>query len=265
VAVFVALALTASTIYFALDARAARRAAARAPAPDGVAGGPDETPGRAAAAPADSAPGELVRLRIENQALKRRAFELGATAGAEPPPAAAPDGGARSWRDRIEEMRKTDPERYKRITERREQRRAEVEASMQEQLALLEQRLERLGDAPANRTEADLVNKIAAITAELAQLGEKWQALAQLPEAERAAQSQALADRSRDLYGQLTTLRAEDRRMQLEQLGTTMGLSPDQSKQMASSVNTIVKNTDTPRGQRPRGPGPAPAPGGGPR
>ena len=253
IAVIVAVGFGSSTAYFASQARAARRAAA-AGAPR--AGG-DAVAGQAAADSADAGRGsdEVRRLRAENAALRRRLLEqeMGLAGAGRP----GPDGGAlRSWMDRLEEMRKNDPERYKRMMERREQRRAEVEASLQEQLARLDQRLEALGaaDTADAKKESELLSKIASVMAELSQLNDKVQALGQLPEAERAAQGQALGQQARELYGQLADLRAEDRRNQLVQLGAQLGLGSDQSTQLAASVDRIVKETDT-RGQRPRGPG----------
>jgi chromosome segregation ATPase len=262
IAVIAALGLGASTVYFALDARAARKTAAdRARRAGAGEIGKALTGAAADRGAAAGASDEVRRLRAENLALMRRLAEHEPAATAGRPYL---DGGAlRGWLDRLEEMRKTDPERYRRIMERREQRRTDHEASLQEQFARIDQRLEALGNAEtaAAKEEAELLNKIAAVMSQLSQLGDKMQSLASLPESERGAQSLALGQQGRDLYNQLQTLRQQDRQNQLNQLGAQLGLSSDQTASMASAIDRIVKETD-PRNMRPRGPGGPGGPGG---
>jgi hypothetical protein len=248
VAVLCAVALGASTIYFALEARAARRQVGREPAADEVAA-PAASRGPAPAA--GRSDDELRRLRAENQMLRLRLL------AAEPAAASAPrrhDGGVGGWRARLEALKTRDPERYKRIMERREQRRAMMASSLQDQLAQLDLRLDALGDSPAERKEADLLNSIAEVMGRISELGDKWQALAQLSDEERAAQAPALMEQSRALYQQLADLRMNDRQNQLTQLGGQLGLSADQTRQLTGEVERIVKETDM-RPLRPRGPG----------
>jgi hypothetical protein len=232
--------LASSTVYFAVQAHSARTRLREAD--------PASDPAHAAAEPQSEASlrgtlwardAEVARLSAENRTLRARL--LGA------PASAAPDAGAgRPW---LEELKTRDPERYRRMMDRREQARLDRANEFQSALARIEQRLEAIppeGRTPRSQKEAELLEQMHSALQQLEQLGDKFQQARQLPEAERGPALQALQQQGMELYGQVVALKQQDRQMQLEQLAGQEGIPSSNVPTFTQQVDQIVKETQPP-------------------
>jgi hypothetical protein len=246
-AVIAAVALGATTVYFALQARAARAElrAASAAHDDGEAPGSPRSGAAAPLAAGSAGDRELARLRSENQALRARlaAAVAAAAAGEGDPPAPerpAGDAGARAHDDR------------------RGQPRADLEGQQGASgpLAARGEALQEGERTPRSQKEAELVSQMASAAQQLRDIADKIQAARQLPEDERQATLAALRQQGWDAYGQLAALKGQDRQMQLEALAAQSGISPDNAAGFASQVGQVVKDTQPPRPPRSLGPPP---------
>jgi hypothetical protein len=160
-----------------------------------------------------------------------------------PPPGRSGDGrrgeDPTSW---LERLRTEDPERYERIQKEREERRQRMESRLAEQYARLDERLQ----SAQTQQEADLVVSLADTLNQMNDVRLKWEGLAQVPEEQRQQQFQQLIQQSRDLYGSYTTLRSQDRQLQLQQLATQLGYQNEaDAKQFVEAINRIYSETDT--------------------
>ena len=268
----VALLTSASAAaYFAYDARAARAARTT---PETRPTGDDERPVTSSATGTAPSAGDLARLELENRELKRRLAQMMVQAETGQPAAAAerPRGRGR-W---LEGLKEKDPERYKKMVERREERRLSREVALQDQISRVEERLEAQRaasegqngqESPQAQKQGELLNQIASTLQELGGLRDKWSEINQLPDAERFDKAQELFQKSQELRGKLADLQQQDRDNQLKDLGSRLGLGDGQVEDLSRSVNQIVKDTSPPRPGGPRGgaAGAGPAGGGGRR
>jgi hypothetical protein len=147
-------------------------------------------------------------------------------------------GQFNAWLDRI---RQEDPERYQQIVEQREQRRQRAEQAFQDQLAQLDARAQ---NAPTQQ-EADLATQLADTLAKLGDLRTQMQAARNLPEdnPQRQTQIDQVAAEMRTASQQLNDLRRQDRALQLQTLGTTLGLTDEKTQALIDGVPQIYQNT----------------------
>ncbi len=145
---------------------------------------------------------------------------------------------ANAWLDRI---RQEDPQRYQQIVAQREQRRQQAEQAFQDQLAELDVRAQ---NAPTQQ-EADLATQVADTLSKLNDLRTQMQAARNLPEddPQRQVQLDQLGQETRPLVQQLGQLRAQDRSLQLQTLGKTLGLDDNKTQTLVDSVPQIYQNT----------------------
>jgi hypothetical protein len=252
--------LASSTTYFAIQVHKAKgqaRAGDRAGDPAADPGAPQGEAALRGTLWARDA--EIARLAAENRGLRARL--LGNAA-----PAAADAGAGRPW---LEDLKARDPERYKQMMERREQFRIDRANELHSALARIEARLEAIppeGRTPRSQKEAELLEQMQTAMQQLEQLGDKFQQARQLPEAERGPALQALQQQGMDLYGQLVTLKQQDRQMQLEQLAGQSGIPSTNVSTFTQQVDQIVKDTQPPSRRGffggPGGPGGPTAPSG---
>ena len=92
----------------------------------------------------------------------------------------------------------------------------------------------------------NLISQISDTVGQLNDLRQQWQDIRELPEDQRRQKFEELATTTRDAYQALTTLRAQDRQMQLQQLAAQVGYSSaaDQ-KQFTKAIQQIYQETDT--------------------
>ena len=142
----------------------------------------------------------------------------------------------------MERLKTEDPERYKQIQEDRERRRQYVEGLVRDQLTRLDQRLQMA----QSQEEVNLISQISDTVGQLNDLRQQWQDIRELPDDQRHQKFEELATTTREAYQNLSTLRAQDRQMQLQQLAAQVGYSSatDQA-QFAKAIQQIYQETDT--------------------
>jgi hypothetical protein len=143
-----------------------------------------------------------------------------------------------AWLDRI---RQEDPQRYQQIVAQREERRQRAEQAFQDQLAQLDARAQ---NAPTQQ-EADLATQLADTLGKLSDLRTQMQAARNLPEdnPQRQAQIDQVAAEMRTASQQLNDLRRQDRTLQIQNLGTSLGLSDEKTQALIDGVPQIYQNT----------------------
>jgi hypothetical protein len=153
-------------------------------------------------------------------------------------PSSGGRGGAAAWMDRL---RQEDPERYKQIIQQREERRKTTDLRYQETIDQLDQRAQ---SAPT-QAEADLVGQIADTLAKLNDLRQKWQAIRDLPDDQRQAQTAELAAQTRQTTDQLRDLSQQDRTLQLQKFARDLGVTDDNGVQsFVDGITSIYSNTN---------------------
>ena len=147
-------------------------------------------------------------------------------------------GPANAWLDR---MRQEDPQRYQQIVAQREQRRQQAEQAFQDQLTELSTRAQ---NAPTQQ-EADLATQVADTLTKLNDLRTQMQAARNLPEEDPQRQTQIdqIAADMRIANQQLGDLRRQDRALQLQTLGKTLGLADDKTQALVDAIPQIYQNT----------------------
>jgi len=176
---------------------------------------------------------DQLRRRLETQAPPRVAVVLATNA-----PARSSSTNRVSW---LERMQQENPERYKQIMEEREQRRQRVDAFMKEQFTRLDERLQ----TAQTQEEADLINQLTDTLQKADELRLKWEEVRQLPEAQRAEHAQELRAESWQIYQTLGQLRAQDRKIQLEQVARDLGYrDPKDVQAFVDSLDRIYTETD---------------------
>lgn len=145
-------------------------------------------------------------------------------------------GGTEGWLDRIKQQ---DPERYKQVVAERDQRRKDLQDWQAETLAQLAARAQ----SPSMPEEAALVTQISDTLTKLNDLRQQMAASRQLPDDQRQAQMAQLIPEMQSTWQQLTALRDQDRALQYLLLGKQLGLSPDRAQSLATTIPTILQNT----------------------
>jgi hypothetical protein len=172
---------------------------------------------------------------------------------------ARPDFGQFSRRNMsnyLERIRQQDPERYKEITQRIQQRQQQAAQERDDQMAALAQRAQNA----ATPEEADVVAQISDTLNKINDLRQSRAAVADLPETEQQTQMQSINQQLRDAMQDLSQLRDQDRTIQYQKLADDLKLSDSDKQKLVSSIPQILKETQVSPGRGPGGPG---GPGGG--
>lgn len=140
----------------------------------------------------------------------------------------------------LEQLRTTDPERYKQIQTEREQHRQQHAAELQQQFDKLDARLQ----TATTQTEADLVTQIANTLAHMDDLRQQFQQVRDLPEDQRNPAMQQLRDDSIITYQKLADLHKQDQVQRLQQFGSQLGQNP---AAFAKTVQQIIADTNSRR------------------
>ena len=200
------------------------------------------------------------------RALRRRIAELEkalaeqgetaetAVASAEPQ-ARTPDRPQQNWRERMEEMKKNEPERYNEMTNRMVQWRRDQAARARDKIDFLSSIDTSRMSAGAKKTHDALQGLIARRDNLEAQLQQE-----DLTDEERGTLMREL----RESHRELQHLNAEERRNLLDETAKGLGFAGEDAKEFSATIQDVIEATDSgwggrrhggPRGGGPRGPG----------
>lgn len=198
---------------------------------------------------------EIAALKAEKERLEKALAE--ATPEDAPPEAMEEQGNRRvSMRERLEELKTSDPERYAEIMKRRE----EMEARMAQ---MREERDSFLGSIDVSlMTEEEQANhaRYMEMLAQQEALGEQLRAAMESGEEISEEMRQQMGETMREMH----QLRDAERTALLNAVGTSMGLSDDEVSDFTSLIEDVMSVTSgggPGGGGGPRGGGPG---GGGP-
>ncbi|MGN0890146.1 MAG: hypothetical protein ACI4W7_00685 [Candidatus Spyradenecus sp.] len=225
-----------------------------------VAQRPAVVPGNGDALALSKALSEVEALKVEKAALQKALAEAKA-AGEEAAKAAVEPPKRLSMRERMEELKKQDPERYRQM----EERRAQFQQALQD---AREKRDDFLGsvDLALFTPEERLVHEqFTAALAKQAEMEERMRELFESGEMPSEEQRAAM----RETQHTLRDLREAERSALLGAVATSMGLSESDSADFAQLMTEIYDATSNGMRMRPGrgdagGPGGPDGPGGGP-
>ena len=150
---------------------------------------------------------------------------------------------------RIEQLKKEDPERYKRMVQSRQDRQKAAEQALTEQVTSLAQRAQ----ATANPKEADIITQVATTLDQINQLRQSRSELHNLPPEQQQVQAQQIGEQLQQARQTLETLRQKDRAIQTENLATSLGLQGSGVQTLVSGLEAIQKNTQYSAGDHQHG------------
>ena len=194
---------------------------------------------------------ELERLLAEKEGKSEIAISNAVAEAAKMRPPEPPRG---NWRERMEEMKKNDPERYTQMTNRFAQWRRSRAEQARDKIDFLSSIDTSHMSAGAKKTHNALQNLIA-----------------KREDIEQQLQSPDLSDEERgklmgelhSTHGELMRLNGEERRNLFEETARNLGFSGEDAKEVSATIQEVIRATDSgwgghhgggPRGGR-RGPG----------
>ena len=182
---------------------------------------------------------EVAALKAENAALRRAQEEVveHVQPSAEQPEKPKP----RTWREHMEELKKTDPERYKEIMERHEQARQAIREARAVRAEFLDSVDTALLTPEGRETHAQFMD----VLAQQAALEEQMNAAFESGE----TPSEELREAFRDTWQTLREVREKERGVLLGAIATSMGLSGTDAQDFAQLVDDVYNFTthDGPR------------------
>jgi len=148
----------------------------------------------------------------------------------------------------LERVRLQDPQRYKEIVQRIQQRQQEAAQEYDDQMGTLAARAQNA----ATPEEADLLSQITDSLDKINQLRQSRAAVADLPEDQQQAQMQSINDQLRDAMQTLSQQRDQERTIQYQQLADQLKLNDADKQLLSQTIPQILKDTQY---NPPRGPG----------
>ena len=178
-----------------------------------------------------------------------------AVASAEPQ-TRAPERPQLNWRERMEEMKRNEPERYNEMTNRMAQWRRDQSVRAKNKIDFLSSIDTSRMSAGAKKTHFALQNLIARRDDLEAQLQQE-----DLSDEDRGAMMHELWESHRELQ----RLNAEERKILIGETAKGLGFSGEDAREFSATIQEVIEATDSgwgggrhhggPRGGGPRGPG----------
>ena len=196
---------------------------------------------------------ELEALRTENASL-RKALDAAEQEAVQPPPEERERPQRRqrmSWQARMEELKKTNPERYNEEMARRESFQKAIEERRNQRNSFLGS----IDTTLLSQEGQEIHERYTAALAGADAIGEQLRTLMESGE----EPSEELRETMRSTMQTLMETREAERENLLTAVATSMGLSADESEGFAELIAEIVSATG---GMGPGGPGPMRGPGG---
>lgn len=184
---------------------------------------------------------EALRQEISRLKSSARAARRSAEAPA-PAVTAAPAASTNNWSSvsaRMEQLRQQDPERFQQVTAGIEQWRKQAEERYDTTMSQLDQRIQNA----ATPAEADLVTQISDTMTKLNDLRQQLQSARDLPPDQAQAAMAELFPEMQATTQQLNQLRDQDRKLQMQNLATQLGLKGDAVQTFPDSVTKIYSDT----------------------
>lgn len=157
-----------------------------------------------------------------------------AVASAEPP-TRPPDRPQLNWRERMEEMKKNEPERYAQMTNRMTQWRHDRAAQARGKLGFLSSIDTSHMSAGAKKTHAALQDLIA----KREEIEQQLQA-SDLPDEERGK----LMEQLRDMRHQIQRLNGEERMNLISEVANSLGFEGEDAREVTLTLIEVVQATD---------------------
>jgi len=139
----------------------------------------------------------------------------------------------------LERVRLQDPERYKQIIQRIQQRQQEASQEYDDQMGTLAARAQNA----ATPEEADLVTQISDTLDKINQLRQSRAAAADLPPDQQQTQLQTINDQIRQAMSDLGQLRDQDRTIQYDKLADQLKLNDADKQLLSQTIPQILKDT----------------------
>ena len=206
----------------------------------------------------DGATVKALRHRIAEleKALAEKEERSEAAVASTEPQARAPERPQMNWRERIEEMKKNEPERYNEMTNRMAQWRRNQSERAKNKIDFLSSIDTSRMSAGAKKTHIALQNLIARRDDLEAQLQQE-----DLSDEDRGTLMRELWESHRELQ----RLNAEERKILIGETAKGLGFAGDDAKEFSATIQEVIEATDSgwgggrhhggPRGGGPRGPG----------
>lgn len=205
----------------------------------------------------DEATVRALRHRIAEleKALAEKEERSEAAVASTEPQARAPERPQMNWRERIEEMKKNDPERYSEMTNRMAQWRRDQSVRAKNKIEFLSSIDTSRMSAGAKKTHIALQNLIARRDDLEAQLQQEC-----LSDDDRGTLMRELWESHRELQ----RLNAEERKILIDETAKGLGFAGEDAREFSETIQEVIEATDSgwggrhhggPRGGGPHGPG----------